>query len=171
MIDMEKIGALLEKIMLGANLSNRVEVWTQVLQMLVEYLDMSSGYICHHNMLRRTTVSICHYIRTMSEELVLLAGPGEAFSESEFPNTAAWLRSDDPAPRIIHFDAMDPDDPERAEFESYEVKTALFFKLIPEAGAWGYIELWNTLKRRDFTERELEDGLEVAARLSATIYH
>ena len=165
----DEIIQLLESIRYGDQLSKRLFIWMQTLEKLVNYLEMTSGYICRHDFRRRITINVCQYVSSQSGIHESKSHPGETFFESQFPKTLAWLQSGNPDPRIIHMDEMTTDDPELQEYLDNHVLTALMLKLFSAEGIWGYIELWDTQCRREFDASMLEAAQKVARGISRSI--
>jgi hypothetical protein len=165
----DEIIQLLDSIRYDDQLSKRLLFWMQVLEILVTQLDMTSAYICRHDFRRHETISICQYVSHQSGSDEAKSDPGERFFESEFPNTIIWLRSNDSQPRVLHASEMDADDPELQEYHQSEVKTALMAKLFASDNLWGYIELWDTQRKRNFGPQTLEAVKRVAMAISKTI--
>jgi GAF domain-containing protein len=166
---MDEIDQLLELLDYRLQMSERVDIWIKILEQICLHLGMTSAYMMRHDFERKMSTLVSQYISTISNSDELDAYPGETFWEEEFPTTMRWLKADTAHPHVVHADELSSDDPELAEYNESDIKTAVFFKLFVEEQVWGYLELWNSRRKREFTQDELGYGEQICAKLSATI--
>jgi len=163
------IQELIDTVKQADNPSTLRAIWGKFLKVLAESTGMTSAHLCHHDFVQRESIIEAEYFSRRSEFLESQSEIGKAFPEAGFPYTAAWLRQPGNAPRIQHTKEMPLDDPERHEFVSYQVKTAVFLKIAHKDHVWGYIEMWNSRTKREFTTKELKQLQHITAQFAQTV--
>jgi GAF domain-containing protein len=126
----------------------------EILKPLVNTLDVTSAWVCRYE--NRTTTVIGEYI---AETANLLEKDGDLFAvheEADYSSLGAWLRSADHPPRLIHVDALPANDPEYRELSVNGVRTVLNVPIHIEGNFWGYVEVWETRQKRQYTTADIQ---------------
>jgi two-component system phosphate regulon sensor histidine kinase PhoR len=132
-------------------------------------IDATSAYISDWNESQGTTTVVGEYIGPETSALERISDLGETYHlEMDFADTAEWLRNPD-SYWVHHVD--DPDIPpvERAHLKQYGAQSVLGIPLAAGDKTVGYIELWESRRRREFSDEEIELARAMASQVSMTI--
>jgi len=127
-------------------------------EQLCRAIDATSAYLCYWNHDTNTTVVVAEYYSPNATEQECAPDP-----QAGQPNTTdetAWLITGKPL--IRHVD--DPPTPlaTRQHMQRFGVKSLLSIPLTAKGQTFGYAELWETRRRREFTSEETQLCLGIA---------
>jgi two-component system phosphate regulon sensor histidine kinase PhoR len=141
----------------------------KIAELTAKAIDATSAYISDWNQMEGTTTVVGEYLGPNASALERVSDLGETYSlEEDFEDTAEWLYSPDEY-WIHHVDAPDIPPVERAHLEQYGAKSVLGVPLFAGNITVGYIELWESRRRRDFSDEEIELVRAMASQVSMTI--
>ncbi len=153
----ESIERLAESVMKSQSSSLRDMCRTHILRFLVRGLNVSSAYVCQHDFAKKQTIVIDSFIDTSNANTTEWNSDiGEIYPEEDMGDTATWLYQTDTDMRFVQVDDMDDGDPEKEEFEADNIKSVALIHLYVNNSVWGYIEIWESVKKRIFTDDEKE---------------
>ena len=145
------------------------EVLNRIAQLACSTLRMTSAYVCDIDIEADTTIVLAEYYSPQASEAEKVSDLGTTYSiQRDFPDLIEWILDpqDDYADHI--------DDPElpasvRVEMEQYGVKSILAVPLTHRAEHIGYIELWESRHKRNFTAAEIQWMKVMAAQVAIAI--
>jgi PAS domain S-box-containing protein len=132
-------------------------------------IDATSAYISDWNQAQGTTTVVGEYIGPDASASERVSDLGETYHlEEDFADRAEWPHN--PDSYWVHH-ADDPAVPpiERAHLKQYGAQSVLGIPLAAGDKIVGYIELWESRHRRDFTDEEIELSRAMASQVSMTI--
>jgi PAS domain S-box-containing protein len=144
-------------------------ILSTVTRVVAQAIDATSVYACDWNIEQKTTTVLAEYIGSETADLEQRSDLGTTYKLDEhFGDSAEWLK----APRgysISQVDDPELDPKERAHMEQYGGKSTLVIPLRIEDKNWGYIEVWESHRKRDFTSGEIEIVQAIAHQVSMSI--
>jgi GAF domain-containing protein len=144
-------------------------VLAEILKPVVAALDVTSIWVCQYEGGSTVIVGEC-----VAETANLLEKDGDLFAvhqEASYSSLGAWLRSKDYVPRLIHVDTLPANDPEYRELSVNGVKTVLNVAIRIEGMFWGYIEVWETRQKREYTAADIQVVESAAGQIADLISH
>ncbi len=132
-------------------------------------VNATSAYICDWDAEQGIITVLVEYFGPEASDLERVSDLGGTYNLREaFENAAEWLETP-MGYDIIHVDDPDIDPKEREHLTQYGAKSTLAIPLIVDGKSWGYIELWESRHRRDFTHEEIELIQAIAYEVSMII--
>ena len=144
-------------------------ILTRVTKLCCQAMNATSAYVCSVDLAAGTTTIIAEYVSPTASPKEKVSDLGLVYDINEhFPGTAEWARSAD-----SHYIAQ-VDDPslnarERQHLQEFGALSTLGVPLKSGDEFTGYIEIWESRRKRDFTNREVELLMSVAGQVNMVI--
>jgi PAS domain S-box-containing protein len=136
---------------------------------IVQMVEATSAYICEWDGEQGIITVLTEYFGPESSALERVSDLGSTYNlRADFGKTVEWLETPTGYDNI-HVDDAGIDPNEREHLEEHGAKSTLTIPLIVEGKSWGYIELWESRHRRDFTHEEIELVQAIAGEVSMAI--
>ena len=154
LIVLETLNALSRDVLLTLETGPALEV---VVRIAAQAIDATSAYICDWDAENGKTTVLADYYSAEAATLERQSDLGVVYDvptnvEDEF--YPKWL-SDPVGFYTIHMDDINLSQVERAHLRMYGGNSVMGVPLIAEGEPIGYIELWDTRRKREFTEDEI----------------
>ena len=144
-------------------------ILNEVIQVVCETIEATSAYVCDVDFQANTTTVLAEYFGPGASQSEIVSDLGVTYSlDEDCPSLAKWLHNADDR-YVSHVDDPDLDVKERAELEKYGGKSTLTVPLIAEEQIFGYIELWESRRKRQFTEDEIQLVQAIADQIAMAI--
>jgi two-component sensor histidine kinase/DNA-binding response OmpR family regulator len=127
-------------------------VLSRIAEQMAKAIDATSGYICSIDRQKRTAIVLGEYIGPHACAQEQVSDLGVTYEEIDIQFLEPLLNG------RLWFDQLDdPDLPEgdRRHMEEYGAQSILYIPLFIRGQTLGYAELWETRRRREFTEEEM----------------
>ena len=140
----------------GATIASTLDptkVLSRIAEQMAKAIDTTSAYISSYDPTTMTSTVLAEYIGPMANPAEQISDLGATFvqvGEIEFLERMQSVLHD-----LSHIDMPNLLENERAEMEKYGVKTILYIPLRVKGSFIGYVELWESRQRREFTPEEI----------------
>jgi PAS domain S-box-containing protein len=140
----------------GAAISSALDqetVLAQIAQQMGQAIDASSAYVSSYDPETMMSTVMAEYIGPHASAAEAVSDLGVAYPED---GNAGWLALMQAGHHdVSHLDSTDTLDSERAHMQQYGAKTILYIPLRIRERLIGYVELWESRRRRDFAPEEI----------------
>ena len=148
---------------------NPTAVLNRIAAQMGRAIDATSAYICSYEIEQMTSSVLAEYFSPRANVLEQVSDLGTIYNlPQDFPGVFAFLRSDLPT-YTLHVD--DPNLPEndRVHMQQYGGHSRLLIPLEIAGEIMGYIGLWESRRRREFTPEEIALGQSIAQQAAIAI--
>ncbi len=164
-IELEKLYASAQDMV--ASLLDPSALLQKLARHVAEALDVTSTFVMSVDPTREVFIELAEYWTDQ-------ASPAEQKSEVEvcFPmqNYVAVVNAILAGETItLHRDDVSLSEPERDQFREYDVQSMLFVPLMARGRLLGDLEIWESRRRREFSEAEIQLAQAIAAHAAAII--
>jgi PAS domain S-box-containing protein len=129
-------------------------VLTKIAEWMCRVVDATSVYISDWDSNAQTTTVVAEYISPHANARERQSDLGETyFLPEDFPADTDFLRTKEPD--VEHVDDPDIDESARSELLKYGAKSSLTIPLVFGEHVHGYVEIWESRNRREFTAEEI----------------
>lgn len=140
------------------------------LQQICDACHASSTWLLKHDFNKRIATVVAEYASTRANrgettgEII-----GEQFPEGIHSAVWPWLRSKNP--QVLQFHTADIPNQQLEYFEYLEddVKSVMCLAVYMGDTVWGFVEVWDTRQKHDFTTVEIEAATAIVRRLEAAL--
>ena len=142
-----------------------------VVKLTVEAIEATSAYICDWQADQGTSTVLAEYMSPHSPDLERTSDLGVTYNLAEdFGTSGDWL------PKLNEFYVVHADDPDldprkRKHMNDHGAKSYLIVSLWALGRPLGYLEVWESRRKRDFTPEEIGLVQGIARQVSTTIYN
>jgi two-component system phosphate regulon sensor histidine kinase PhoR len=142
------------------------DVLITVTRIVAQLLQATSAYVCDWDPQHKTSTVLADFISLSASEAEQVSDVGEIFYLTDdftfrLTRQVYW---------VSHFDDVLDDITVQKEFETYDIKTILYIPMVADDHLVGYIEVWETRSKREYTKRQIE-FVAALARQIASIVH
>jgi len=148
---------------------NPTAVLNRIAAQMARAIDVTSAYICSYEIEQMTSSILAKYFSPQANALEQVSAVRITYNlPRDLPGIFAFLRSDLPT-YTLHVD--DPNIPEndRAHLQQYGGNSVLLIPLEIAGEIMGYIALWESRRRREFTPEEIALGQSIAQQAAIAI--
>lgn len=163
MIMMRTLNDMLSEVTLTLDPSKMFDKVTQIIGI---YLDVTSVYICGWDSTNKAVTVLADYVNTTVHEGDYASDVGyvysidKMFEEKLLSSNGHWISHSD--------EGIEPKS-EIFETEKYGVKTFLYYPMYFNERLFGFIEVWDTQRKRDYTPSQLEFVSSVANQIASSV--
>ena len=142
------------------------KIFDKVTQTIGIYLDVTSVYICGWDSTKKTVTVLADYIHETVRDSDYVSDVGLVYSidtlfeEKLLSSDGYW---------ISHSDEGELPQSELFEYEKYGVKTFLYAPMYVNGRLFGFIEVWDTKQKRDYTPSQIEFVASVANQIASSV--
>jgi len=155
--------ALIDSAVKATTPAEVAQIRQKALKHAAQAIDATSAYVMHYNHEKNQSTLVQEYFSPYVAIRELDSTIGEVYSEDDYPATRTWLQAARPEPRQVHKDDLDTTSREYREFQTLGALSALYIPVYSQGKLWGYMEFWETRRKRVFNEEEIH-GLQDIAR-------
>ncbi len=139
----------------GAIISSALDpktVLTRIAEQMARAVNASSAYICGFNPASMTSVVLANYVGPQAGPKERLSGLGVSYLDvgGQFLTKMRSGEHD-----ISHVDDPDLSEVDKAHLQKYGAQTVLYVPLLIRGRVMGFAELWESRRRREFTQEEI----------------
>ncbi|MGB7340937.1 MAG: GAF domain-containing protein [Phototrophicaceae bacterium] len=138
------------------------------LKILVHNLGITSVWLLQYDFEKHVSLATAHYIDFTANLLEQTPDNGEEYPEVD-PNFIAWLQSKVQVGYTLHVDELDRSDPDWLDYVEKGLESVSYMPIFVDNKPWGYVECWETRKKRIFTEEDFDIVKASADQISHTM--
>ncbi len=138
------------------------------LRQLLYAIDATSAWICYFDFTTNQATVCGGYARPEANPLEQISDVGEHFYEQS-EDFVRWLDTNDPAPQMLFIDKLPRDDKDWEDYVRQGAHSVAFVPIIIEDETWGYVEVWESRYRREFSKVSLSRARIAADRIAEVI--
>ena len=124
------------------------------LRRLLYAIDATSAWICYFDFTINQATVCGGYARPEANPLEQISDVGEHFYEQS-GDFVRWLASRNPTPQMLHIDELSRDDKDWEDYVRQGAHSVAFVPIILNNETWGYLEVWESRYRREFSKVSL----------------
>ena len=149
----------------AASSLNPASIFDVATRNICTYLNATSVYICDWNSETKTTTVLADYISAKASEREQYSDVGEAYqADEEFEKRLTgtnnfWISHHDE--KLSYTEAF--------QYEKYDVKTSIYVPMYAGQLLIGYVEVWDTSERREFTDIQTEFLVYVTDQIASSV--
>ncbi len=118
-----------------------------------EAIGTTSAFICTYETETQTSTVLAEYVSPLDQDMEKISYIGDEYHEADIKY---WEQMVAGKHFVEHFDDDDLAEEDRAQMAQYGGKSILYIPLSVKGESIGYVELWETRERREFTPEEID---------------
>lgn len=134
--------------------AEQLDVYEQILQMLVESTHLTSAYLCKWEVTTLQSVIIAEYIGTDANYFEHQSDLGIYYDEAPHSVIGKWIAKEHSDEKQINFYDLPPDAPDRLTYLKFGARSIYFSRIRIDGDTWGYIELWESRYNHTFNLKQ-----------------
>lgn len=151
----------------SASLLNPQALLETLAKHLCQSLDATSVYVISLDKTKETMTVLAEYWSEAAAPAERKSDLGRVYPVSDFPHvTQAMLAG---KPLILQADEADLSEAERREYTDYLAHSKLFVPLLAQGELVGYTEIWESRRKREFTQHEIHLAQAIASYAASVI--
>ncbi|MCP4599330.1 MAG: PAS domain S-box protein, partial [Proteobacteria bacterium] len=149
----ERFRVLFKAVVAVSSTLGLTDVLTRLAEQMGQAIDVTSAYINNWGPATQSSTVLAEYFGPQACVQERVSDLGVVYLEED-PEFLEMLHSGQPD--ISHVDMQDLAEAERVHMQQYGAKSVLFIPLLIRGQLTAYAELWESRRRRDFTDKEIE---------------
>jgi GAF domain-containing protein len=146
-------------------------ILSEVARLSANAISATSAYVCGIDFNEQTTTVLSEYFSPEASKKEIISDLGTTYSlEADFPSLHQWVLNPNDK-YISQVDDPNLDPYERVEMELYGAKSILSVPLHAQGEAFGYIELWESRCKREFTQQEIQFVQSISNQVAMAIHN
>lgn len=142
------------------------KIFEKVTQTIGIYLDVTSVYICGWNPAQNKITVLAEFI---NENAGLEENMSDIGISYQFDNDFKNRFKESPDYWLIHHDDDNLQKKERLDYENYGVKTIFYVPMYANGELFGFIEAWDTSRKRNFHQSQVDFVVAVAHQIASSV--
>ena len=153
---------------MSASLLNPPALLETLARQLVSTLNATSAYISSFDASLETLTLRAEYWSESALPAERKSDLGRQYPASGFPNVVQILNSNRGV--VVHQDEPNMSEAERREYQEYGVKSKLFVPLLSHGRLVGHAEIWESRRKREFTQHEMDLAQALSSHAASVIH-